>query len=177
MERRRSPPEVAISACTVSGDTVMCSSRAMCSSRDCVELLSSGLNLNLLQRDASGSIILRRTRQVTSYAIESSVPRNVVADKTETRYARVVFHDAAQGGLRVLGHRVCLVEDNNLERWTWVGGAVGRYDCRCRCLAREGLNFLADDGDAALVGGVELEDARAEVVWAGARASVIGCTV
>ena len=33
-------------------------------------------------------------------------------------------------------------------------------------LASEVFDLFADDGDAAFVGGVELEDAVAEVVWA-----------
>lgn len=59
MDRRRSPAEVETRAETTSSVTVICSEFAICLSLKEVEFVSRGLNLNLEQRDAKGSMILR----------------------------------------------------------------------------------------------------------------------
>jgi len=58
MDRRRSPAEVETSAEMTSLVARTCSESAICASLVEVELVSRGLNLNLEQRDAKGSIIL-----------------------------------------------------------------------------------------------------------------------
>ncbi|EEQ41586.1 hypothetical protein CLUG_05715 [Clavispora lusitaniae ATCC 42720] len=46
--------------------------------------------------------------------------RDVVANQAETRHARVVFHGAPQRRLRIVGHGVGLVQDDDLVRRTRV---------------------------------------------------------
>ena len=75
--------------------------------------------------------------------------RGVVGDQAEARVAGVLFYDAAQSKLRVLGHRVALVQDHQLE-------LVGEDRPR----RREVDDLLPDDADASVVRGVELEDHR-----------------
>lgn len=58
IDRLRSPSDVRMRAENAGGETVMCSERAMCSSRDLVAESSNGVNLNLEHRDARGSMIL-----------------------------------------------------------------------------------------------------------------------
>lgn len=62
IERRRSPCEVLMSAETTASETSMFSARAIVASLLVVELESRGLKRNLEQREARGSIILRKTR-------------------------------------------------------------------------------------------------------------------
>jgi hypothetical protein len=59
MDRRRSPAEVLISVEMTSGLIGTCSVAAMYESREDVEEASRGVNRNLEQRDARGSMILR----------------------------------------------------------------------------------------------------------------------
>ena len=49
-----------------------------------------------------------------------SIPGHVVADEAEASDARVILHDAAEGGLRVLRHAVRLVEDDDFIWRSWV---------------------------------------------------------
>jgi len=62
MDRRRSPAEVETRADMTSSAICTFSESAICESLAEVELVSRGLNLNLEQRDAKGSMILRGTR-------------------------------------------------------------------------------------------------------------------
>ena len=64
---------------------------------------------------------------------------HVVADEAESGVLGVLLDDAAEGELRVVGHGVGLVEDDELAG------------------ASELLDLVADDVDATGVGGVELE--------------------
>lgn len=73
----------------------------------------------------------------------------IVRDQAEPRVARVLLDDAPQGELRVLGHRVALVEDHELE---FIGEDRARRG--------EVDDLLPDDADPAVVRGVELEDHR-----------------
>ena len=75
--------------------------------------------------------------------------RGVVGDQAEARVARVLLDDAPERELRVLGHRVALVENDQLE-------LVGEDRAR----RREVDDLLPHDADAAVVRGVELEDHR-----------------
>lgn len=59
MDRRRSPAEVNTRVEMTSSVTCTCSESAICRSLDEVEFVSRGLNLNLEQRDARGSMILQ----------------------------------------------------------------------------------------------------------------------
>jgi hypothetical protein len=63
IDRRRSPAEVETRAEMTSSVTCTRSESAICASLAEVEPVSRGLNLNLEQRDAKGSIILRGARQ------------------------------------------------------------------------------------------------------------------
>mmetsp|Transcript_11711 Transcript_11711/g.47286 ORF Transcript_11711/g.47286 Transcript_11711/m.47286 type:complete len:411 (-) Transcript_11711:24-1256(-) len=83
--------------------------------------------------------------------------RDVVADEAEARHVRVGLHGAAQRALRVLGHGVGLVENDDLERRR----RVARVRLRADRALREGLDLLANHLDAALVRGVHLEHAVA----------------
>lgn len=58
--RRKSPPETAIREFMAAGDMVIFSVLAMCCRRNDVEEVSRGLKRNLEQREASGSIILKK---------------------------------------------------------------------------------------------------------------------
>jgi len=71
------------------------------------------------------------------------------------------LHRAAERALRVGSHRVCLVQDQQLE-----GRARVARRGRADRAGRESLDLGADDADAALVGGVELQDAGLEEVRA-----------
>lgn len=61
MARRRSPPEVWISASMTGLVMGTFSEAAMCERRRAEESVSSGVKRNLEQREARGSIILRRS--------------------------------------------------------------------------------------------------------------------
>lgn len=84
-----------------------------------------------------------------------TVPSNVVADETEAGDFGVGFHDAAEGALRVLGHGVGFVEDNDLVGRAGVGLPVCGDGLGAGCLAGEVLDLFSDDGDTSLVGCVE----------------------
>lgn len=104
----------------------------------------------------------------------SRVPCNIIADQTESSDPSMVLHDPPQRRLRVLRHTVRLVQYDDLVRRTRVRLAVRRDGDLCAGgLARKVFDLFADDGDAAFVGGVELEDAVAEVVravlWVGGK--------
>ena len=71
---------------------------------------------------------------------------HVVADEAEPGVLGVLLDDAAEGELRVVGHGVGLVEDDELD--ALVEELAG---------ASELLDLVADDVDASGVGGVELE--------------------
>lgn len=87
----------------------------------------------------------------------------VVCDDAEAGVGGVLFHDAAQGHLRRGRHGVGLVEDDELEGRE--GGAVARLGPRGEDLSGggEGLDLLADDVDASVVGCVQLQDHLAHV--------------
>lgn len=83
----------------------------------------------------------------------------VVGNDAEARVGRVLFHDAAQRHLRRVGHGVCFVEDDELEAGH--GGCarrLGAAHAEDLLGAGKGLDLLAHHVDAAVVGGVELED-------------------
>ena len=62
-------------------------------------------------------------------------------------------------------HAICFVEDDDLERGAGVFVLVMGRRVR-ELLTCEVFDFFADDTDAAFVGGVELQDARAKHLWA-----------
>ncbi len=76
---------------------------------------------------------------------------DVVADYAEPSALAVVLDDPAQGGLRVVGHRVRLVEHDQLE-----GGQSGHLGDHGLA---EVLDLVPDDPDAPLAGGVHLQHA------------------
>jgi hypothetical protein len=79
-------------------------------------------------------------------------PSNVVANQTEPRYLCISLHNPSQGTLRVLGHGIGFVEDNNFVWWARVCFAV-RSDSLCTgCLTCKILDFLSDYRYAAFIG-------------------------
>ena len=93
---------------------------------------SSGLNRNLEQREARGSMILFVVIvHVMSPRVLSILPRlcspgHIVADETKSSDLRVRLHDPPQRALGVLGHRVGFVQDDQLERGLRVDLAIAR---------------------------------------------------
>ena len=99
---------------------------------------------------------------------------DVVADEDEPGDLGGRLDDAAEGGLRVGGDGISLVEDDDLEGG--VGVAFRVASCRGGSVplpavpggaglglvahgqAGEVLDLVSDDADAALIGGVELQD-------------------
>lgn len=165
MDRRRSPAEVETSAEMTSSVTCTCSESAICASLVEVELVSRGLNLNLEQRDAKGSIILRVTRQsktVKQWIVNR--PRNVVAYKTKASDSCICLHDTTQGTLSILGHRISLIQYDYFVRWTRVGFPIGCHGLCSGCLSGKVLDFLSDDADSTFVGCVQFQHAGFEVV-------------
>jgi hypothetical protein len=153
MDRRRSPAEVETRAEMTSSLTCTFSESAIWVSLAEVELVSRGLNLNLEQRDAKGSMILANTCQLEvlkQWGLNG--PRNVIAHETEAGNSRICLHDTAQGTLGILSHRISLVEDNYFVGWTRVGFSVRRNSLRAGCLPSKVLDFLPNDADPALVG-------------------------
>lgn len=75
---------------------------------------------------------------------------HVVANDAETHVACVLLHDATQGRLSCLGHRICLVQHNQLECIL-----IGTEDVAC---TSKGLDLATHHLDTAIVGGVEFED-------------------
>lgn len=69
------------------------------------------LNLNLAQRDPIGSMILARQRPRAKILL----PADIVANDAKSCHSRVVLHRAAKRILRVFGHGVRLVKDDDLE--------------------------------------------------------------
>ena len=167
IDRRRSPAEVETRAEITSSATCTCSERAICASLAEVEFVSRGLNLNLEQRDAKGSMILRETHQPeTLERWLLNRPRNVVAHETKASNSCVRLHDTTQGTLGVLGHRISLIQNNYLIRWARVGFPIGCHSLCPGCLSSKVLDFLSDDADPTLVGCVQFQNARFEVVRA-----------
>lgn len=153
IDRRRSPAEVETRAEMTCSVTCTCSESAICASLAEVELISRGLNLNLEQREAKGSMILRGPRQPdVAKQWGRSKPRNVIAHETKASNSCICLHDATQGTLGVLGHRIGLIQNNYLVRWTRVGFPVR---CHTLCpgrLTSKVLDFLPDDANSTLVG-------------------------
>ena len=71
---------------------------------------------------------------------------HVVADEAEAGVLGVLLDDAAEGELGVVGHGIGLVEDDELDALVEELAGAGEL-----------LDLVADDVDAAGVGGVELE--------------------
>ena len=154
MERRRSPAEVETSTEITSSVTCTRSDCAICASLAEVEPVSRGLNLNLEQRDAKGSIILKEIRQPDAVNRQWRLnrPRNVVTHQTKAGNSRICLHDTTQGALGILGHRISLVQYDYLIRWTRVGFPIRCCGLRPGCLSSKVLDLFSDDADSTLVG-------------------------
>jgi hypothetical protein len=87
----------------------------------------------------------------------------VVCNDAEARVGRVLLHDAAEGHLSGVCHGVGLVKDDELEARNACprGRRAHREDLLC---GGEGLDLLAHDVDATVVGGIELEHHLAHVL-------------
>ena len=84
-------------------------------------------------------------------------PRDIIANETEPRDARIILHDPPERGLGILRHRVGLIKDNDLVRWTRVvGNGCGDGDFG------EALDLFANNCDAPFVRSVKLEHARSK---------------
>ena len=80
-----------------------------------------------------------------------TLPSDIIANKTESRYARVCLHDSSQCTLRILGHRIGFIKNDDFVRRTWVCFSV-RCDGLCTgCLACKIFDFFADNGDSSLI--------------------------
>lgn len=166
MDRRRSPVEVETRAEITSSVTCTCSESAIFASLAEVELVSRGLNLNLEQRDAKGSMILRGAHQLRTVKWRrSNGPCNVVAHKTKAGNPCICLHDTTQGTLSILGHGISLIEDDYLIRWARVGFPIRCHDLCPGCLPSKVLNFLPDNTDSTFIGCIQFQNAGFEVVW------------
>ena len=111
------------------------SASAIISTRCIVLVESSGLNRNLEQREARGSMILFVVIvHVMSPRVLSILPRlcspgHIVADETKSSDLRVRLHDPPQRALGVLGHRVGFVQDDQLEPLSERSSHTVPYDC------------------------------------------------
>lgn len=121
MARRRSPDEVLIRALITAGFASMCSVVAIYESREKEDFESSGVNRNLEQRDARGSMILmicytmmRELRQ------DHGAPSDIVAHKTESCNSSICFHYSAERPLSILRHGIGFVKDDDFVGRTWV---------------------------------------------------------
>ena len=152
MDRRRSPAEVETRAETTSSATCTCSECAICAILAKVELVSRGLNRNLEQRDAKGSIILRGARQLgTVKGRGSDRPCNVVAHETKAGNPCICLHDTTQCTLGILGHRISLIQDDYLIRWARVSFPIRCHDLCPGRLPGKVLDFLSDNADSTLI--------------------------
>lgn len=90
--------------------------------------------LGTTRRDGLDNAEGADVRCVSSYsaatATDLHLPSDVVANQAETRDPRVVLHDATERRLRVLSHTVCLVEDDDLERWRRVVSSTREHECQ-----------------------------------------------
>lgn len=119
---------------------------------------------NLLQPLRRGGPVERLEPELATPARERlDDARDVVAHEAKPRDAAVLLHRPAQRGLRVLRHAVRLIQDHDLEGGTGVFLAVFGVDFGGlrKLRACKVLDLLADNVNASLVGGVELEDAGA----------------
>lgn len=71
---------------------------------------------------------------------------HIITDNAEPDVLRVLLDDASEGGLGGGGHHVGFVEDDEFEAFGEEGAGFGEL-----------FDLFADDVDAAVVGGVELE--------------------
>jgi hypothetical protein len=90
----------------------------------------------------------------------------IIRNHTEPRVRGVLLHDAAQRHLRRRGHGVRFVEDDELVLRDLGGGLLGLAEAEDLLGGGEGADLLADDVDAAVVGGVQLQDHLAHVLGA-----------
>lgn len=72
-------------------------------------------------------------------------PSDIIAYEAEPRYPRVRFHDASEGTLRVLRHRVRLIEDDDFVWWTWVGFTIGGHGLSTRCLTSKVFDLVPNN--------------------------------
>lgn len=167
MERRRSPAEVATSTEITSSVTCTRSESAICASLAEVEPVSRGLNLNLEQRDAKGSIILREMDQLDAVKWwRLNRPRNVVTHQAKAGDSCVRLHDTTQGALSILGHGISLVQYDYFIRWTGIGFPIRCYNLCAWSLSSKVLDLLSNDANSTLVGCVQLQHTGLEVVRA-----------
>lgn len=166
MERRRSPAEVETSTEITSSVTCTRSESAICASLAEVEPVSRGLNLNLEQRDAKGSIILQEMDQPDAVKLQRgiNIPRNVVAHQAKAGDSCVCFHDATQGALSILGHGISFVQYDYFIRWTGIGFPIRCYDLCAWSLSSKVLDLLSDYTNSTFVGCVQLQHTGLEVV-------------
>lgn len=64
-------------------------------------------------RNSSRNQRIEVMRSIKSFHMDSNLPTNVVANKTETGGFRVSFHRSSQGILSVTGHRVRFIQNDN----------------------------------------------------------------
>ena len=79
------------------------------------------------------------------------LPGDIITDEAEASNTCMLLHYATEGGLCILRHRVCLIEDDDFVGWTWVRLAIRRDDLGARSLASKVLDLFAHDADATLV--------------------------
>jgi hypothetical protein len=93
-------------------------------------------------------------------------PSNIIANKTEPCYPRVSLHNASQCTLRILGHRICFIENDNFIGRTRICLPVGRDSLCTGRLTSKVFDLFAYDGDSSFIRGVQLENTVPEVIWA-----------
>ena len=118
-------------------------------------------------------------------------PADIVADNAEPGDLGVLLHGPSQRVLRILCHRICLVQNDDLVRRAWVAaghqrerekerevGIKGKTwksrrrgerpdDFKRHRGLGKGLHFLADNLNSTLVGGIELEHSVAPQLRSG----------
>jgi hypothetical protein len=88
----------------------------------------------------------------------------IIRNNTEPRVRRILLHNPPQRHLRRRRHRIRLIQYNQLIRRHRLPARLARGGREDLPRAGERLDLLAHDVDAAVVGGVELENHLAHVL-------------